>query len=188
MGMLLALGIFVIVERTVAPRYSFVTPADDAIPFVPLTWGLYVLFFPFVVALSAGARENVFNKFKCSVVMAFILSIACFQFFPEVVPRPVPAAIDNAFLRARITRLWEMDLASNGLPSLHVSVTCLASHMAWQTRHRLVVHITGLSICLSTLTLKQHTLADVAGGVLMALCCCLVTERWQRREILRGRA
>lgn len=187
-GMLLALGIFVLVERTVVPVYSFVTPADLAIPFLPLTWAVYVLFFPFVMAMSAYAQQSAFETFRSAVVMAFMASIVCFQLFPEAVPRPDPSAIDNVFLRQRITRLWEMDLASNGLPSLHVSVTVLASRMAWLTRYRLLAGAIGLLICLSTLTLKQHTLADVAGGVLLALFCCSMTKRWQRREVIHGRA
>lgn len=187
-GMLVALAVFVIVQRTVVPRYSFVTPVDPVIPFMPLTWAIYVLFFPFVIAVSAYAQEQAFDTFKVAVVMAFMVSIACFQLFPEIVPRPDPASIANDFLRQRITRLWEIDLPSNGLPSLHVSVTCLVCRMAWLTRHRLLITTTGVLICLSTLTLKQHTLVDVAGGLLVAGLCGAIAARWQRTEVLHGRA
>ena len=185
-GMLLGLTMFVIVERVVVPRYSFATPADHAIPFIPLTWAIYMLFFPFVIALSAFAQKDAFETFKSAVATAFILSFGCFLLFPEVVPRPDQATITNAFLRQRLTRLWMMDLASNGLPSLHVSVTWLACRMAWLTRFRLLAVGTGLLICISTLTLKQHTLADVAGGVLMAILCSTLAERRQSQGVIHG--
>lgn len=188
MGMVVGLTIFVIVQRAVVPRYSFVTPADLAIPFMPLTWTIYVLFFPFVIAVSAYAQEQAFGRFKVAVVIAFMVSIECFQLVPEIVPRPDPASIGNSFLRQRITRLWEVDLPSNGLPSLHISVTCLACRMAWLTRYRFLIGATGLLICLSTLTLKQHTLADVVAGSLLAGLCGIVAEKWQHVEVSRGRA
>ncbi|WP_332877509.1 phosphatase PAP2 family protein [Massilia sp. S19_KUP03_FR1] len=188
MGMLVGLAIFVIVQRTVVPRYSFVTPADLAIPFMPLTWAIYVLFFPFVIAVSAYAHEQAFDTFKVAVVVAFMVSIGCFQLFPEIVPRPDPTSIANSFLRQRITRLWEVDLPSNGLPSLHVSVTCLVCRMAWLTRYRWLIGTTGSLICLSTLTLKQHTLVDVVAGLLLAGLCAIVAEKWQQAEVSHGRA
>lgn len=188
LGMAAALVIFMLVERTVVPRYSFATALDHAIPFIPLTWAIYVLFFPFVVLASACAQQDAFAVFKFAVVVAFGLSILCFQLFPEVVPRPDPALIDDAFLRQRLTRLWALDLASNGLPSLHVSVTCLAGRMLWITRYRLLGGATGVLICLSTLTVKQHTLVDVAGGVLLAVLCGVLVARWQRAGVSHGHA
>ncbi len=188
MGMLLGLTVFAVVEHTVVPRYSFVTPADQAIPFIPFTWGLYVLFFPFTIAVCAYAQARAFERFQAAVVTAFIISMGCFMLFPEALPRPDPAAISNAFLRERMTRFWELDPPSNGLPSLHVSITCLACRMAWLTRYRWPIGITGALICLSTLTVKQHTLVDVAGGVLLAGLCGVLAERWQRAEVRHDRA
>jgi membrane-associated phospholipid phosphatase len=185
-GMAIGLPIFVVIERLVVPCYDFATPADSAIPFVPLTWPVYMLFFPFVIAMSALARERDFDRFRCGVTMAFLLSFVCFVWFPEAIPRPDQATIDNAFLRQRLARLWMMDLASNGCPSLHVSVTYLACRMVWPTPHRWYVAATGVLICLSTLTLKQHTLADVAGGLSMALLCAGLAARLKRQEVFDG--
>jgi membrane-associated phospholipid phosphatase len=185
-GMAIGLALFVIIERLVVPRYDFATPADSAIPFVPLTWPIYMLFFPFVIAMSALARERDFDSFRCAATIAFLLSFVCFAWFPEEIPRPDQATIDNAFLRQRLARLWMMDLASNGCPSLHVSITCLACRMVWPTPHRWHVAATGVLICLSTLTLKQHTLADVAGGLSMALLCAGLTARLKRQEVFHG--
>jgi len=186
--MLLGLAIFIGVEQTIVPRYSFAIAADDFIPFIPMTWGVYVLFFPFVVMAAGYAQAERFNIFKSAVLMAFIVSMGCFHFFPESVPRPDPALIDNAFLRLRFTRLWALDQSWNGMPSLHVTVTCLSCRMLWMGRYRWLVAGTGLLICLSTLTVKQHTLADVSGGMALALLCSVLAEKTRVRSTLYGRA
>lgn len=188
LGMTIALVIFIIVEHGVVPRYSFATAFDHAIPFIPATWAIYMLFFPFVVATCAYAQPSEFRLFKSAVLTAFVLSIGCFQLFPEGVPRPDPAMIENDFLRQRLTRLWALDPASNGLPSLHVSVTCLACHMLWGLRYRWLLATISLLICISTLTIKQHTLVDVSGGLLLAMLCVALAKKYQRRELSHGRA
>jgi membrane-associated phospholipid phosphatase len=181
LGMVLALALFLAVERMVVPHYRFDTPLDHAIPFLPLTWAVYVLFFPLLVAASARAPAGAFQLLKASVVPAFFVSLVCFHLFPETVPRPDPATVANAFLRQRLVRLWALDLASNGAPSLHVSMTCLACRMLWHSRYRWLVAGAGVLICLSTLTVKQHTVVDVAGGVAVALLCGWLASAWQRR-------
>lgn len=188
LGMLLALAIFMTIERIVTPRYSFVTPLDRTIPFIPLTWLLYIMFFPLVVVAAACAEPSAFSRFRQAVVLAFMVSIVCFGLFPEIVPRPDPATIGNAFLRQRLARLWMLDLASNGLPSLHVSVTCLTCRMLWRPRYRWLIGLTGLLICASTLTLKQHTVIDVVGGLLLALLCARLPHQSRKPGAVHGHA
>ena len=187
-GMAVGLALFVIIERLVVPRYVLATAADAAIPFLPLTWPVYMLFFPLVIALSALACEREFARFQVAVALAFLLSFVCFALFPEAIPRPDAASIANPFLRQRLARLWMMDLPSNGCPSLHVSITCLACRMVWPTRYRWPAAATGMLVCLSTLTLKQHTLVDVGGGLLMACLCAALAARGKRREVIHGAA
>ena len=179
LGMLVGLSIFFALERAITPRYSFVTPADGYIPFVPVSWYVYVLFFPFVVALSAYAPASEFNAFKTAILLAFAIGIVSFLLFPEFIPRPDTALIDNGFLRQRLSRMWGLDLSSNGFPSLHVAVTCLACVMLRSNRYRWLVALAGALICLSTLTVKQHTVADVAGGVLLSAVCSLFVHKRQ---------
>ncbi|POA28588.1 MULTISPECIES: phosphatase PAP2 family protein [unclassified Pseudomonas] len=177
LGLLLGLSIFCGLQRVITPRYSWVTPLDEVIPFIAQSWWAYVLFFPFVLLAAAYVSANAFRAFKNATGIAFGVAILCFWLFPEYVPRPDIGSIDNAFLHQRLSRLWQLDLASNGCPSLHVAVTCLACRALWSRHYKWLTGITGLLICLSTLTLKQHTLIDVAGGVLLALACALATQR-----------
>lgn len=188
LGMVLGLVIFVAAERFVTPRYHFVTFADDLIPFLPWSWCVYVLFFPFVLTASAYASAEDFRLFKSSASLAFVAGIVCFMLFTETVPRPDPTLIENLFLRQRISRLWGLDLPTNGFPSLHVAMTCLACRMLWSTRIRWLAAGIGMLICLSTLTIKQHTLVDVAGGALLSLLCGGVVAKWRTAVGVRGNA
>lgn len=175
-ALLLGLGAFIGLQRLVTPRYHWVTPLDELIPFVAHSWFLYVLFFPFVLLAAAYASQERFRALRNATGIAFAVGLLCFWLFPEYVPRPDIAALDPGFLQRRLSRMWQLDLACNGFPSLHVTVTCLACRALWRRPCKGLVAMTGLLICLSTLTLKQHTLIDVAGGLLLALACALATQ------------
>ncbi|KPY38131.1 MULTISPECIES: phosphatase PAP2 family protein [Pseudomonas syringae group] len=176
-GLLSGLSVFIGVERFIVPRYYWVTPVDQWIPFIAHSWWLYALFFPYVLLAAAYASAERFRAFGTATAMAFGVALVCFWLFPEIVPRPEVDLIDNAFLKQRISRLWQLDSASNGCPSLHVAVTCLACRALWDQHHKWLIAITGLLICVSTLTLKQHTVIDVAGGVMLAVVCTLLIQR-----------
>lgn len=181
-GMVAGLAIFFLLERGVTPRYVLATSVDAWIPFVEWSWFVYVAFFPFVIGLAAYARPQAFAAFRDAVLIAFVAGLVCFLLFPEIVPRPDVAEIGNAFVRHRLTRMWNLDLAANGFPSLHVAVTCLACRMLPADRHRALATVAGVLICASTLALKQHTVADVLGGVALAVVSALWVERRSTRR------
>lgn len=177
LGMSLGLAVFILAERLAVPRYVLAISADQRIPFLPLSWAVYVLFFPYVAVLAALSPTERFRAFAWAAAAAFAVALACFLAFPEAVPRPDPALIDNAFLRQRLTRMWRIDAATNGCPSLHVAITCLAAWMASSQRHGRAAAMLGMLICLSTLTMKQHTLADVLGGTVLATLTAFAVRR-----------
>ncbi|WP_025122065.1 MULTISPECIES: phosphatase PAP2 family protein [unclassified Serratia (in: enterobacteria)] len=177
LGLLAGLVLFIALEHVTEPRYSWVTPLDKQIPFIAQSWWLYVLFFPFVLLAAAYSSAERFRAFRNATGIAFGVALLCFWLFPESIPRPDIGLVDNAFLQQRLRRLWQLDLASNGCPSLHVAVTCLACRALWDRHYRWLTVCSGLLICLSTLTLKQHTVIDVIGGLLLALICALLTQR-----------
>ncbi|WP_426193702.1 phosphatase PAP2 family protein [Pseudomonas sp. NFXW11] len=175
-GMLLGLALFLGVQRLVIPRYNWVTALDQQIPFIAQSWWLYVLFFAFVPLAAGYASGAAFKALRNASGLAFVVAVCCFYAFPESLPRPDLGALDKGFLQQRLSRMWQLDLAANGCPSLHVAVTCLACCALWERRGKWLIAGLGLLICLSTLTLKQHTLIDVTGGVLLALACAWLTQ------------
>jgi len=176
-GLAVCLAIFLAVERLITPIYDFGTSLDASIPLIPWSYVIYVSFFPFVVVLSAYTPRDRFKTFMLAAGLSFIGAMVCFFLFPETLPRPDLSVIENEFLRQRFTHMWTVDLACNGFPSLHVVVTCLACHIMANAGCRRIAWTFGVLVIISTLTVKQHTLADVAGGVLLASMACILAEK-----------
>ncbi len=179
-GLVVGLIVFFALERLVTPHIVMATQADAWIPFVSLTWFVYIAFFPFVIVLAAQAPRDAYRAFARAVLLAFAVGAVCFVLLPESVPRPDLASIGNVFVRHRLARMWRLDQAGNGFPSLHVAVTCLACRFLTAGRRRFAAGIFGIAICVSTLTIKQHTLADVGGGIVLAVCCAYAAVRLER--------
>lgn len=182
-GLALCLAIFLVVERLVIPCYNFETQLDASIPFLPWTYVVYVWFFPFVVVLAAYASRERFKAFMLAVALSFIGAFLCFFLFPETMHRPDIALIENELLRRRFANMWTLDLAANGFPSLHVVVTYLACSIMGTTRFRKMIVTIGILIILSTLTVKQHTLIDVVGGIALACVAAALAERLLRPRV-----
>ncbi len=90
LGLLLGLGIFICLERAVTPRYNWVTPLDELIPFTAHSWWVYVLFFPFVLFAAAYASVERFKAFRTASGIAFGVALLCFWLFPNSYPGPTP--------------------------------------------------------------------------------------------------
>lgn len=174
------LVLYLALERAIAPRYDFSGAVDARIPFLPWTWCVYVAYFPFVVAAAAGAERARFDVCAQQMVCAFVIAMGCFMLWPEVLVRPPVEGIENAFLRQRIARLWWLDAPANGFPSLHVALTCLACRWPAARRWRRVFTAAAVPIVLSTLTLKQHTVADVLGGLVLAASVVWLVKLWRK--------
>ena len=184
LALVLGLALYLGLERGVTPRVDLSMPLDARIPFLPWTWAVYIAYFPFVVLAAAYADEARFRRFAWQAGAAFALAMLCFMLWPEILTRPPVAEIDNAFLRQRIARLWWLDAPANGFPSLHVALTCLACGLPAAPVLRRAAVPVALLIVASTLTLKQHTLADVAGG--LALAGLMVAAAFWRRDARRA--
>jgi membrane-associated phospholipid phosphatase len=148
------------------------TRLDDAIPFWPWTAWCYLPFYAGVFLIAvAGIRRRVL--FKRAVVAVFIvMSIGALGhiFIGAEYPRPVllpPYANISAAFLASVQRI---DPPGNVFPSLHVAHTTMLSLILIKDRPRLglVALMMATALALSTLTTKQHFLADVVAGYALA--------------------
>lgn len=179
-AMLAGLILFVGIERITTPYYAWATDWDALIPFLAWTWGVYVLFFPFILWACWQAPPTLFWHGTQASGLAFVIGCVCFICFPEVIPRPDITQVTPEFLRVRISKMWMLDSASNGCPSLHITLTLLAMRMIWSSAscigQRWLMMFVGGLICISTLTFKQHTLIDVGGGFALAVFAWYLTQ------------
>jgi membrane-associated phospholipid phosphatase len=148
------------------------TRLDDAIPFWPWTAWCYLPFYAgvFIIAIAGFRRRALFNRALLAVVIVMTLGALGHIFIGAEYPRPVlhpPYADFSASFMALVQRI---DPPGNVFPSLHVAHTTMLSLLLMKDRPRLglVALAMATALALSTLTTKQHFLADVISGYLLA--------------------
>jgi membrane-associated phospholipid phosphatase len=119
----------------------------------------------FVVHQQALIRRVVF-----AFLTIWLLAYACFLAWPTIAPTPAEVPGDG-FTVAVLRVIYDADIAYNCFPSLHVA-QCFVAAFACARVHRGVGAVTlawAAAVSLSTVLIKQHYVADVVGGLLLAL-------------------
>ena len=184
------LSVFHYLESNVPLRSILVhCRLDDLIPFckyavIPyFAWFVWIPFTLFYLLWKAP-RED-FWRLCLPLFTGMTLSLL----FCAIVPngtdlRPAYIYGNDIFTRT-VRALWRTDTPTNVFPSIHVfnSVTlALAYHHCARLRGRkwLWVRVSAdllcVSIILSTMLLKQHSVIDVMGGIILALTLDAVAD------------
>ena len=191
--MLLYFPWFVYLEKTVTVRYHVVHMAiDDYIPFIEYFIIPYFLWFLYVaVAVMYFFFNNVTDYYKLCALL--FTGMTVFLVVSTVYPnghclRPSVFENENIFT-ALVQRLYETDTATNLFPSIHV-YNSIGVHIAVAKSEnlrpykwvRIVSGILMVSIVLSTVFLKQHSVFDVITAcILIGIVYVLVYKReWQQ--------
>lgn len=146
---------------------------DDAIPFWPWTSWCYLPLYACVFLISiAGFRHRaLFDRAARSILLVMFVGAACHLLIGAEYPRPVlhpPYSGPSAAFMAWVQRV---DTPGNVFPSLHVAHTTMLSILLIRDRPRLgrAALVMATLLALSTLTTKQHFVADVISGYALAL-------------------
>ena len=172
-------------EKTVTKHYEVIhMKLDDYIPFCEVFIIPYLLWFIYVAAVVIYLFFKNKNDFiKCCIFlftgMTVFLLISTFwpnghHLRPYVMPR------DNIFTQL-IQYLYASDTSTNIWPSIHV-YNSIGAHLAIINCKSLKKHkvLTGaslvlcVSIILSTVLIKQHSMFDVFTAFIMAACMYIV--------------
>lgn len=177
-------------------HYNLSNALDDRIPFVPWTVTIYLGCYVFwVVNYVIGCRQNREEAFRflSADLLTKLVCFLCFLFLPTTNTRPV---IEGSGIWDECMKLlYQLDAADNLFPSIH----CLTSWFCFiavrknekvPKWYRFASLFMALSVCVSTLTTKQHVLIDVAAGVAIAEISYLFVEkcgfsRWYMNFILK---
>ena len=142
-------------------------------------------FWFFIYRLVAGLPRETADRFFCTNQLAKGICLLFFVFFPTTIERP---AFGNTTIWDELLHfLYRYDTPDNLFPSIH----CLIAWLCWagirgnrqvSLPWRISALLMAVLVCISTLTLRQHVLADVFGAVLLCEIC------WQLAGIpaLRG--
>ena len=152
-------------------------PADAAVPFLPWTVTIYVgcfLFWLILYRLIARLPRQEADRFFCANLLGKAGSFVVFVLFPTTMSRPELGGGTGWIALMRI--LYGIDTPDNLFPSLH----CMVAWLCWvgirDNRRipfpwRIAALLMAVAVCLSTLTIRQHVLMDVAGGILLSEFC-----------------
>ena len=153
-----------------APEALPLTWVDQQIPLLPLTVWIYASYL--FISVTAFILEKDCVQLTRFVYAQMALNLLCtivFVWWPTTFARPELAGQDGIAVAA-LRLVWLLDAPVNCFPSLHVGSSLLPVLMLWRSRHRAwpLYLLWALAISLSTMTTKQHHVADVLAGVVVA--------------------
>lgn len=155
-------------------HYDLSNGLDDRIPLIPWTIAIYLGCYAFWIAnylLGCRQERRIAFRFLGADLVAKMICMACFLLFPTTNVRPFVEG--SSFWEMAMVWLYSADAADNLFPSIH----CLTSWFCviavrenediprWYWTLSVIL---ALSVCISTLTTKQHVLMDVAAGIALA--------------------
>lgn len=167
-------------ERTVTTHFHVIhVGIDDSIPFCEYFIIPYFLWFGYVAwGLGYFFYKNKDEYFRLCKML--FIGMTIFLVVSTIYPnghylRPTTFARDNIFVHI-VKWLYSTDTATNLFPSIHVFNSIAINIAVWHCenfRKNKVVRFGSaflmFNIILSTMFLKQHSVFDVATGIIMAV-------------------
>jgi len=157
-------------EKNTIPRYYIYSKLDDYIPFVEYMVIPYIMWFPYI-GLSLyyfGIKsKGDFYRLLAYIYLSMTISFIFYMIFPNGHNLRPAELGDNVFSKL-IGLIYKIDTDTNSFPSIHVLVS-LGIHRAIvqskQVKESLLLKALSLaitlSICSSTVFIKQHSILDV---------------------------
>lgn len=165
------------------PHYNLSNNLDEQIPFIPWMIIIYLGCYIFwIVNYVIGCRQEKEEAFRFigADLVAKLVCLVCFLVFPTTNTRPVIEG--NSIWDELMRILYRIDAADNLFPSIHcltswfcfIAVRGNKNVAGWYKAASLLM---ALSVCVSTLTTKQHVMIDVIAGVALAEGCYLLADK-----------
>lgn len=189
--------LYVLLNHHEGTAYSLVTDLDRHLPFVKffvlpyLFWFFYIILALFyLIKIDRTAYYRTLILYDLGLLIANLV----YFFYQTTVPRPEIEADD--LFNHMVSLVYQIDQPFNCFPSLHVFTTYLImkSIHTYSTQRmvKLVIHVIGILIILSTLFIKQHVILDVIGAVILAEILLKISNfftkegvgNWVKRESL----
>ena len=152
-------------------------PFEDRIPLIAAAHPLYSsVYLEIVLPLLLARTRRAFLRTQLAVGVASLMAFAVFLAAPMAYPRPVLASHGGLF-HSMLALEWAVDGPRNTFPSLHVGIAVLL-YLGLRDeapRWRLPLLLLAVGVSVSTVLVKQHFVADVLGGAVLALVAWRLT-------------
>jgi len=152
-------------------------PIDDMIPFCEYFVIPYYIWFAYVVLgcvlMYFVATNHEFLQFVWTLMIGMTLFLVISMIYPNGLTLR-PDSIPDNFCGKMLAGLYSVDTSTNVFPSIHVynslvvnnailKCKLLKGHIVLKTISTIIC----ISICLATMFLKQHSVVDVLGAIIM---------------------
>lgn len=167
---------------------------DYRIPFCEYFIIPYLLWFPYVAVtvlyfLYFNKTRGEFYQLAVSLGIGMTLFLLISYVFPNGQQlRPYSFPRDNVFTDMVIA-LYKTDTSTNVMPSIHVFNSMACCYAIWESKSlknnwivRIAAWILTVLIILATMFLKQHTILDVAAGLLLGKICWFFMYRFKAQR------
>lgn len=152
--------------------YDLAFPFEQNIPFIPIFIFGYVLVY--VAVLMTYFIIDDWGDWRRAIIAFLGATTTAYLFFiflpVKMMLRPDLAGLSG--ISNEVARLYYfIDLPNNCFPSLHVTYPTLATLVAWRHHRtmRWVFAAMAFIVSISVVIVKQHYIADVAGGFINAV-------------------
>jgi membrane-associated phospholipid phosphatase len=164
-------------------RIFLETPLDHALPVVPIFAIPYVSLIPYIglsLIVFLFCRIRVYRSAALTMIVVWLISYAFYFFLQSYVARPAITGTDP--FSGLIRTVYASDQPYNDFPSLHTSLSTVIAIHWWRFDRRMgiVAAIWTALIVASTVLVKQHYLADLAGGLVLATVTSVFVMRATR--------
>lgn len=171
---------FVWLEQRKADYTLIHTGIDNYIPFCEyfaIPYFLWFLYVPMVtVFILFKCEKKDFYKYSAMLFIGMSVCLLICTIFPNGQSLRVNIDFDRNIFTMAIKSLYQVDTSTNVFPSIHVynSLVChICLCKAKQVKDNFLIKTSSfilmLSICLSTMFLKQHSIIDVFGAIILCV-------------------
>ena len=173
---------FMLVERSDVKIHIIHSLADDRIPFCEYFIIPYVLWYFFLIgtviyfALSCPSKKE-YYQYLATLGVGMTLFLLISYVYPNGQQLRSELTGDGAYISA-VRFLYKIDTPTNIFPSMHVfnaTASCIALYQNEKCRKNrpftMAQIVLTVSIILSTMFLKQHSVADVMTALILNILC-----------------
>lgn len=168
---------FVYLKRTIIPKHIMYSYLDSHIPFVKEFVLAYYFWFVYmsVGLLYLGFTSKMdFYRMELFLSLGMVISFIVFILYPNA-QFARPSVLGKDVFSSLVNFIYAHDGTNNVFPSIHVC-NALGVHTALINCNKLkdktllksLSFVATLLICASTVFIKQHSIIDVVGGVILA--------------------